>query len=190
MIAGLILAAGASTRMGDVKQLLPYGRGTVVGAVIASALTSRLDEVLVVTGYHADSVEPVVPDGVRVVRNPDPGRGNHSSLLLGLGEAADADALVLLLGDQPQVDGTVIDRLVEVWEEEQPWAAVAAYRGEPGHPFLLSAACAADIPKWTGSHPLWRHLVADPGPEVVRVPFDRDLPIDVDTPEDYARLIG
>lgn len=176
--------------MGDVKQLLPFGDGTVLGAVLATARGSSLDDVVVVTGYHADAVEPLVAAPARVVRNPDPARGNHSSLLVGLAACAGAEAVVMLLGDQPQVDVTVVDRMVDVWHERRPWAAVAEYRGVPGHPFLLSAECIADLPQWTGPRPLWRHLVTDAGAEVVRVYFDRDAPIDVDTPEDYQRLIG
>ncbi|RPI22508.1 MAG: nucleotidyltransferase family protein [Actinobacteria bacterium] len=190
MIIGLVLAAGESTRMGDVKQLLPYRGTTVLGAVIEAASASMLGEILVVTGYHGAAVEGLVPDGIRIVRNPDPARGNHSSLLLGLAGAKHAEAVLMLLGDQPEVDAAVIDRLVEVWQEERPWAAVAEYRGEPGHPFLLSAECAAAVPAWTGPRPLWHHLVEDPDGKVVRVAFDRRAPIDVDTPDDYARLIG
>jgi molybdenum cofactor cytidylyltransferase len=190
MIAGLVLAAGSSTRMGDVKQLLPYRDGTVLGTVIDAATSSRLARVVVVTGYHAEAVEQVVPAGVSVVRNPDPGRGNHSSLLLGLDACAEAEAVIMLLGDQPQVDAGIVDHLLTVWDERRPWAAVSEFNGVAGHPFLFSADCAAAVPSWTGPRPLWRHLVTEPDPGVVRVAFDREAPIDVDTPADYARLIG
>ena len=82
-VAGVVLAAGDSSRMGRPKQLLPY-RGTVlVQVAVATALASQLDPVVVVTGAYAAEVEAALDPGeATVIRNPDYRRGNMSSLHL------------------------------------------------------------------------------------------------------------
>jgi len=185
-----VLAAGAAERMGTAKQLLPYGPGTVLGSVVAAAMQSQLDRVVVVTGFHADAVERMLGEDVTVVRNPDPSRGNRSSLLAGADAVADAAAVVLLLGDHPETEAGDIDAVVAAWRADHPLAAVCDFRGTVTHPFLLSRECLGEVRRLAGPKPLWRHLVEEPVHEVTRVPVDRAAPIDVDTPDDYRRLTG
>ncbi len=163
----------------------------MVARVAADALSADLDEVIVVTGYHADAVEATLAGlPVTVTRNPDPARGNLSSLRVGIAAAGSADAIALLLGDMPDVGVEVIDAMVRRWRDERCWAMVAEYRGRRAHPFVLSAAAVAGIEGLSGSKPLWRYLGREAPEVVVVAPFDRELPADVDTPADYARLRG
>jgi molybdenum cofactor cytidylyltransferase len=189
-IAGVVLAAGASARMGRTKQVLPLGDGTVIGVTVANAEASRLGRVVVVTGANADEVEAgFVPRRAGVVRNPQWEAGNMSSLLVGIGAAGDADAVVHLLGDMPGVGREIIDRFVALWVERRPWAAVARYADREGHPILLSADAVAALGTLHGPKALWRFLEEAPAGPVERVEFDFPIPIDVDTAEDYARLL-
>jgi molybdenum cofactor cytidylyltransferase len=188
-IAAIVLAAGAGERMGAAKQLLPFQGATVLEAVVAAATGSVVDEVVVVTGFHHDRVAAVVPSGVTVVTNPDPGRGNLSSLRTGLSVTGSVEGIVLLLADHPEVTPDIVDALVAAWKRERPWAAVCSYRGVVSHPFLMGPRCLCGLGHLSGPKPLWRYLVTDPPHPVLHVPLDRTVPIDIDTPDDYRRLI-
>ncbi len=190
-IVGIVLAAGSGSRMGRPKQLLPVGGVPMVARVVADAVAADLDDVVVVTGHHGEDVEAVLTGRVvTVARNPDPERGNLSSLRVGLEAAGPADAIVLLLGDMPDVGVEVIDAMVRRWRDERCWAAVAEYRGRRAHPLVLSAAALEGLHRLSGPKPLWRYLGEEAPETVVAVPFDRRPPADVDTPQDYARLRG
>lgn len=175
--------------MGRPKLALPYRGSTLLAAVVGNALASTAQPVIVVTGFDAETIEPLVPDGARIVRNPDPSRGNLSSLLAGIAAAGDADAVVLVLGDEPEVTAETIDALVACWEHDRPWAIVAEYEGTIAHPFLLSAECLAGLGGLSGERPLWRYLVAEPPRPVARLERPGSPPVDVDDPDDYRRLL-
>src|SRR5215475_13360541 len=110
-VSGLVLGAGASSRFGQPKQLLPFKGGTLLGWVIYQAgLATGLDEVVVVLGRAADEIrEKVVFGNAKVVENPVFGEGCASSYRVGIG-ALDpgSEAIMILLGDQPGVDPETI----------------------------------------------------------------------------------
>jgi molybdenum cofactor cytidylyltransferase len=190
-IAGVVLAAGASERMGRRKQTLGFGDSTMVRAVLQAALGAGLDPVVLVAPPDEPSLGGAAAGlGVTVVVNPDPSRGNLSSLRCGLEAGGVDDAVVLLLADMPQVDSAIITRLVEAWKMDRPYAAVCEYRDRVSHPFLLSPHALADLAELEGPKPLWRLLVAEPSPRVLRIGLDRPAPIDVDTLADYQRLLA
>lgn len=190
-LVGIVLAAGESARMGRPKQLLPLEGTTLLSFVIAQAERSRLDDVVVVTGANAEEVENRVElDRAVVARNPDYRRGNMSSLAAGAGVASNPDAVLLLMGDMPGVDTAVIDRFVDLWREEQPWAAVAAYQDGIAHPFLLSASALETALELQQPKALWAFLVAEPAGDVRHVVVAGPRPRDVDTPDDYATLLA
>ena len=177
--------------MGKPKQLLPYRNAPLLQHAIDAAEASQLDRVIVVTGAYADEVE----EGIRVdravtVRNPDFRRGNMSSLECGALAAPHADAYMLLMGDHPDVSVAVIDKLVDLWRREAPWAAVCAYQDRIAHPFLMSRAALDEAIAIGGPKLLWRLFGEDETGRVVRVELDQGAPLDVNTPDDYGELLG
>lgn len=190
-IAAVVLAAGASERMGSRKQTLGFRDGTMVRAVLVAALGAGLDPVVLVAPPDDPSLDDAAAGlDVAVVVNPDPSRGNISSLRCGLEASEGADAVVLLLADMPQVDSAIISALVEAWKADRPYAAVCEYRDGVSHPFLLSRRAVADLGGLEGPKPLWRLLVDEPVQPVMRIELDRAAPLDVDTPADYRQLIA
>lgn len=190
-VAGIILAAGAAERMGDLKQLLLHQGIALLQHVVNVAEASRLDQIVVVTGAHGDEVEASLRlDRATTTRNRDFRRGNMSSLERGAKAAADADALILLMGDHPGMRVEVVDQMVALWIESRPWAAVTAYSDRLAHPFLLSRPALDEATALGGPKLLWRLLAEDDTERVVHLPVEHPAPIDVNTPADYDRLTG
>lgn len=189
-IAGIVLAAGSSLRMGEPKQLLPYRGTTILNVVIANAEASRLDHVVVVTGANATAIgDTLVTERAVVVHNEDFQQPNMVSVVVG-SRAVDADAFLTLPADMPGITTEVIDAVIDRWSAESPWAAMTEYRDRSGHPFLLSRAALAEAAAVEGPKVLWRFLGYDKTGRVVRVEIDRRAPADVNTPEDYRALVG
>jgi molybdenum cofactor cytidylyltransferase len=134
MIAGIVLAAGGSTRMGRPKMLLPAGSGILLSAAVAPLLEAGLDRVVVVLGDWAEEVRrnARVPADPRLVfvTCADWAAGMASSLKRGLEACADADAVVVTLGDQPRLTAERI-RLVTAALTPGRDLAVAVHSGAP-----------------------------------------------------------
>ena len=183
----VILAAGRAERMGRPKQLLPYRDTTVLGAVVEAAGAAGFSRPVVVLGAYADEVRRVVDlAGCEVVVNPDPDRGNLSSLRVAAAITADAPVL-LLMGDMPGIEPTVLAAHVEAHRREARWLRTTDYEDGIGHPFLLSAELMASLDDLGGSKPLWA-LTADERATSLEVAGP--MPVDVDTPEDYEEALG
>ena len=188
-VAGIVLAAGASERMGTPKLLLPYDGGTVLGATVAAFTDADLDCVVVVTGHRATEIERSIEDrGVDIARNPDPDRGTMSSLLTGV-QRVDADAYVYAPGDLPTLRSDTVDALAARWQREGCWAAVTAYRDRVGHPFLVSRAAVDAFAHETGDGVLWRGLVESADDRVKTIEVEAPAPVDVNTMADYESLL-
>src|SRR5258708_2714627 len=112
-VAAIVLAAGASLRMGRPKQLLPFGESTILGCVVDMLVASQVNSVTVVLGHHADEIREVIGGRpVCVVTNPMPDRGMLSSVQCGIAAAPDAEAYLIALGDQPQLHMDVFRTLI------------------------------------------------------------------------------
>jgi CTP:molybdopterin cytidylyltransferase MocA len=189
MIAAVVLAAGASTRMGRPKLILPLGSGTVLSAAVAPLLEAGLERVVVVLGDRAVEVErgaglPEDPR-LRVVVNASWPEGMASSLRRGLDECKDAEAVLVALGDQPGVPAVRLRRMLDAWSPGTP-LVVPVHDGRAGHPVLFARELFGEL----------RALAGDVGArDVVRRHWARAALVaaeptrDIDTEEDYRALL-
>ena len=135
MIAGIILAAGASSRMGTPKALLDYRGETFLNRLIR-VLGTVCDPVIVVLGYHEDEIRSQVNGRARFVINPDPSRGQLSSLQTGLaGVPADAEGVLFMPVDCPSAELSTVERIVDAFHApENPLLVIPRHEGNRGHP--------------------------------------------------------
>jgi molybdenum cofactor cytidylyltransferase len=188
-VAGLVLAAGGSSRLGRPKQLLPYRGGTLLGHVLGAARACAFDQLVVAVGGHAAAVRAGVDlRGADVVENTAYGEGCSSSIAAALG-ALDRrwDVIVLLLGDQPGVTASTVEALL-AGRGGAPLAA-CRYDDGRGHPLAFGRAVLPDLAALHGDKGVWKLLDRRAG-EVVDVPVSGRTPRDVDTPEDYDAVLA
>ena len=190
--AGVVLAAGASRRMGRPKQLLPVNGRPLLELVLAHAGGSRLDEVIVVLGAHADEIrERIDPGRARTVVNPDHASGMASSLRLGLASLGDdVQRAVVILGDQPAISAALLDQLLDLQGSSGLPAAALSFEGLLHPPVVLGRELWGDLASLEGD--VGCRAVIRARPELVAAlpAVGGGLhPLDVDTPEDYDRLI-
>ncbi len=192
-IAGVILAAGASTRLGRPKQLLSLGGEPLIRHVIRRALDSRVDDVVVVLGAHADDVQRAIADlHVITVRNPEFAAGQSTSLRAGVAWAriAGVAAVVVLLGDQPEIETAFIDRVIETHRERGAPIVQALYAGTPGHPVLFALPLFAELETVHGDEGA-RSVIRRHAADLCRVRVaDSPPPADIDTGADYQALLA
>ncbi|HET9508507.1 MAG TPA: nucleotidyltransferase family protein [Gaiellaceae bacterium] len=188
-VAGLVLAAGGSRRLGRPKQLLPFGEATLLDHTVATARAGGFDQLLVAVGGDADEVRARVNlEGADVVVNPGFGTGCSSSIAVAM-EALDpaATVLVLLLGDQPGVVPETVRALL-AGRGDAP-LAVCRYDDGRGHPFAFGRAVFDDLRRLHGDKAVWRMLEQRPE-DVADVPVAGPVPLDVDTWEDYEAVVA
>ena len=134
MIAGIILAAGASSRMGTPKALLNYRGETFLDRLIR-VLGSACDPVIVVLGYYADEVRAGAYGNARFVVNPDPSRGQLSSLQTGLGEVpVEAEGFLFMPVDCPAAEPETARQIVKALHTSEKLLVIPRFEGQRGHP--------------------------------------------------------
>jgi molybdenum cofactor cytidylyltransferase len=188
-VAGLVLAAGGSRRLGRPKQLLPFGEATLLDHTVATARACAFDQLLVAVGGDADEVRARVNlEGADVVVNPGFGAGCSSSIAVAV-DALDpaATVLVLMLGDQPGVVPETVRALL-AGRGDAP-LAVCRYDDGRGHPFAFERAVFDDLRNLHGDKAVWRMLEQRPE-DVAEVPVAGPVPLDVDTWEDYEAVVA
>lgn len=191
-LAAIVLAAGASSRMGGFKPLLDLGGASVLARVVELLQASGADPVLVVTGNRASELEPVISGlGAAAVFNPEHARGMFSSLRAGLSALPPtSEAFFLLPVDIPLVRDHTLGRLLAARAEGLGPVLLPSFRGEPGHPPLVDARLAPAILAWEGAGGLRGFWEANPE-LTVKVPVaDRFILRDLDTPAQYQALLA
>ena len=191
-IAAVILAAGRSTRMGGPNKLLAeIGGRPLVRIAAEQALASRAQRVIVVTGHQREQVEAALQGlKVEVVHNPNFAEGLSTSLKAGLAAVpADVDGAIVCLGDMPQVDASLIDRLIAGFDPERGALVVVPISGgKRGNPVVWSRRFFHELGTLEGDVGA-RHLIGRYPEAVAEVQVtDRAALTDVDTPEAFEHV--
>jgi molybdenum cofactor cytidylyltransferase len=192
MFSLIVLAAGKSTRMrGRNKLLVSINRKPMIRKVVESALSSKVDEVIVVLGWEAKKIRDALTDlPCRFVVNKDYRRGQSSSVKAGLREiAAGTEAVLFLPGDVAMIDPHSINRVIEAYNNRTDLIVVASYSGRPGHPILLSRNLFKEIEE-IDEATLGLKSVLNRHKSEVRMAEtgSENVLLDVDTPDDLKIL--
>jgi len=190
MIAGLLLASGASRRFGSNKLVAPLD-GRPIVRWSAEALAGAVDDTWVVVPARSAEVRNALHGlPVRWVENPVSHEGMATSIRAGIAALpAEVDAVVITLGDQPLLDREVICMVVSAWHADggRPRAVVTSYADGRGHPTLFSAALFPALMELEGDRGA-RELLASLGEGVAVVEVPSARPADVDTPDELTSL--
>ncbi len=182
--AALILAAGSSSRLGSPKQLLPVAGQSLLAHVTDIALESQADLVVVVLGaFSKKCAEAVVGSPVRIIENKNWSEGIASSIRAGVASVRDeADAVLILLCDQPMISRAHLDRLMTA---HAPIAA-SAYGGSIGSPVFFERKFFDELLELHGDQGA-KPLLAEHAAEVTALDFP-DGEFDIDEVRDYERF--
>ena len=189
-VAIVVLAAGASRRLGRPKQLLDLDGEPLIRHTVRNALAAETGNVLVVLGNEAERISSEIALlGPEIVVNPDFAIGQSSSMTAGIRALSpDIDAAILMLGDQPTVPPELIVALIDRFRATGAAIVQPHYNdGKPGNPVLISRALFPELLAVTGDIGA-REVVRAHRAEVERIDVDLPHPLDVDSDEDYQRL--
>jgi molybdenum cofactor cytidylyltransferase len=189
-IAAIVLAAGRSTRMGAVNKLIAdIGGKPLVRIAAEQALASQASPVIVVTGHEREKLEAALKGlNVRLVHNPDYAEGLGTSLRAGIAAVPEtADGAVVCLGDMPQVDAALLDKLIAAFDPERgALVVVPTIEGHRGNPVIWARRFFPQLMSISGDVGA-RHLITTVPEAVAEVPVtDAAVTLDVDTPDALA----
>jgi molybdenum cofactor cytidylyltransferase len=191
MIAGLVLAAGASSRMGRDKALLLYRGQTFLDTIISTLRAGGIERIAVVLGHHADEIRRKTRlKGVEVVVNQQYQLGQTSSLqaALPLLDRPEIHAVLLCLVDHPAVSAETVRAMTDAFRPPLPAVLVPTYRGQRGHPVLIARELFPELralAPGVGANAVTRKYLASG--RLVRV-GDRGILVDVDDSDTYHQL--
>ncbi len=189
MNVAIILAAGESRRMGQPKQLLPFGDKTMLECVIDAFVTTRVDEIRVVLGYKADEIgTKITHTPCKIVKNDRYPLGMFTSMQAGLRNLPQKTKIVMLaICDQPRLKRETVETLIKKFESKWHKILIPSYNGRQGHPPLLRAEYAKEILAMDESMTL-KHFYGEHADDIERlVVEDEGVLIDIDDRETYER---
>lgn len=192
-ISAVILAAGMSRRMGRPKMLLPWRNTTVLGQVVTTFHQAGIQDIIVVTGGDKAIVESEVERlaysmAVRSVYNPDfEIRGMMTSIQTGIKAlATDFEAVLIGLGDQPQVEITTIKNLLDHFHKAHGSIIIPSHNQRRGHPILLDRNHSHDLMLRDPSSSLRDFLNLNQD-KINYIDAGESILQDLDTPQDYQQ---
>jgi molybdenum cofactor cytidylyltransferase len=192
-IAAVILAAGASTRMGTPKQLLEWRGRSLLRSITETAIAADCDPIIVVLGASSDRIQTEIIDlPVQIVNNPQWQTGMGSSIRMGIQALLDlnpaVEAAILLLCDQPFVSSQTVWQLRSVYDDTHQLIVAARYQDTIGVPALFDRQLFPELlalDRLAGAKIVIKnHLNA-----VATIDFPQGS-IDLDTPQDYRRILS
>ena len=189
---GIVLAAGASTRMKTQKMLLPYNGKTVLETVITNASFTLNKNLMVVTGSHREEIIPLVEKlEVNYCINSEYMQGMLSSVICGFNSLPEsAKAALILLGDQPQISPDVIQKLKKAWLKSDKGIVIPVWEEKRGHPVLIETKFRNEINRLHPELGL-KNLMNNHTDEILEVDCGSPgILRDMDTIEDYKNEIN
>ncbi|HBB35242.1 MAG TPA: 4-diphosphocytidyl-2C-methyl-D-erythritol synthase [Cyanobacteria bacterium UBA8803] len=187
----MILAAGASTRMGTPKQLLPYRDSTLIRHMAEAAIASVCQPIVIVLGANSEQIKPEISQlALQIVDNQQWAEGMSSSIRVGLATLnainQNLEAVAIALCDQPFVSSQTLDRLVEAYRFTRKPIIASEYAGTLGVPVLFSRLLWPELVALKSTEGA-KQLIQKYSHEVFKVPFPEGA-IDIDTPKDYEEF--
>jgi len=191
MVWAVILAAGESKRMGKPKLLLPFGESTIIGTVVNNTIQSKADKTLVVLGSDEDKVIEKIDDlPVKITVNTNFREGMLSSIQWGFESLAEnTRAVLVVLGDQPSISSSVINKIIDGYNQTEKGIVLPVYNKKRGHPIIIDMKYRDEVKQLSpdiGMHELIHNHTEDV--LEVEVGTQRILN-DIDTVEDYNKEI-
>jgi molybdenum cofactor cytidylyltransferase len=187
----IILAAGMGSRFGQPKQNLIFQSQTLLQRAINTASSSVCRPIVVVTGAHADLIDSLIENPkVRVVFNAQWEEGMASSIRMGIETMRDyplVESALIMLCDQPLVTPSLIDEILEKQQRSAKSIVGCSYNNTIGVPVLFHQTVFDELLSLTGHEGAKKILKNHPN-DIAVVPFEAGS-LDIDTPEDYERLI-
>jgi len=186
----VILAAGASTRMGKPKQLLAVGETNLIGHTIKVGLDSECDPVVVVLGSQSRSIKKTITEtAVEIVENDHWEEGMSSSLRVGLERMLalkEVPAVLVMVCDQPGVDSELLNGMIKDFDNEELLGVACTYGDVVGVPALFGEGLFSDLLSLSGDKGA-RALIKNYIGQFKLIPFPKGAE-DIDTPSDYQRF--
>ena len=187
----VILAAGASTRMGTPKQLLPYRGRTLIEHIAEQARASVCHPIIIVLGANAERIKPKLTSfNIRAIENFSSAEGMSSSIRAGVevltAENPHLKAVVLIVCDQPFVSTQLINQLVETYRTTGRLIVASEYASTLGVPALFHRSLFTELTTLGGDVGA-RRVIKQHTLEAFGIPFPEGA-IDLDTPKDYEQL--
>jgi len=192
MINAIILAAGASERMGKPKPLLRFNDKTFLDQIISVLKRSEADRITVVLGAEAEKIKKTIDlSGTRIVINKDYQKGQLSSLILGIEQTPqETEAILVCLVDNPFITKEVVNKIISKFKETNNPIIVPAFNKKRGHPTLFSRSLFNELlnaPEEQGA----RYVIYSNEEKILELETSESgILIGIDTPDDYKFHFG
>lgn len=193
MIAGVILSAGESSRMGQPKALLPIGGQTFIEKIVGALREAGLQNIIVVLGHDAEAMRQKIAHlPVTILVNPDYRKGQLSSLRVAIRHLLANDScsgLLVHLVDHPYIDAPLVNLLIQRFEDSGKLIAVPRFHGKRGHPVIFARSLFDELlkaPEDQGA----KAVVNAHRDETLEIETeDAGITLDIDTPELYRQHV-
>ena len=192
MINAIILAAGASERMGKLKPLLRFNDKTFLDQIISVLKLSDADRITVVLGAEAETIKKSADlSGTNIVINKDYQKGQLSSLILGIEQTPqETEAILVCLVDNPFITKEVVNKIISKFKETNNPIIVPAFNKKRGHPTLFSRSLFNELlnaPEEQGA----RYVIYSNEEKILELETSESgILIGIDTPDDYKFHFG
>lgn len=191
--AGIVLAAGMSLRFGRAKQLMELGGKTVLEWTLSTCLDSQLDSIYLILGYAYKEIKETISEMIKhprlnILVNPNYKKGQSTSLQTGISEIRDTHpSAMFILGDQPFIDSTTINHLLECFWASEKNICVPYSQKRRGNPVVFNALFYDKINSIRGDIGA-RGIIENHPDHVLRVPVARPSFFhDIDTKKDFEK---